>query len=177
MAYLSPFDALVDASFSSRPGTTYHVLHAAEFDPRDMVQDSGGKLFVDLHCGWAASDGRIVVRRRGSLASLCLSQELSVPIEQMHAIDLAIDQDALDTVERLREHAGLFAYREAYVLPRHWTERERHQAVAAAIQRIPGRASVDAEINQAALYDPEAQQWHFVPIEVFFGEMDGDGNT
>ncbi|WP_420992289.1 hypothetical protein ACKI2N_030585 [Cupriavidus sp. 30B13] len=168
--YISPFDALVDAAFTSRPGKPYHVVPADTFDPRTLIRHSGGKLHVNLHCGWAASDGRIVVRRKGALASVCLMQSEDIPDARLQAIDLEIGREGLARYERLREHAGLFAHADSHRLPETWTEQQRHQAVGQAIQRMPGTVPVGAEVNQVALYDPEAAQWHFVPIAVFRGD-------
>lgn len=168
--HISPFDALLNAAFVSSPGKPYHVVHAAAFDPRTLIRDSGGKLHINLHCGWAASDGRIVVRRRGALASICIVQTEEIPEARRDAIDLEIDQHGIAKYERLREHAGLFAHADSHCLPETWTEQQRHHAVALAIQRMPGMVPVEAQINQVALYDPEAAQWHFVPIEILFGE-------
>ncbi|KJK22448.1 hypothetical protein UB46_21695 [Burkholderiaceae bacterium 16] len=168
--HISPFDALLNAAFVSGPGKPYHVVHAAAFDPRTLIRDSGGKLHINLHCGWAASDGRIVVRRKGALASVCIVQTEEIPEARRDAIDLEIDHDGIAKYERLCEHAGLFAHADSHCLLETWTEQQRHRAVALAIQRMPGMVPVGAQINQVALFDPEAAQWHFVPIEVFFGE-------
>ncbi|WP_454725469.1 MULTISPECIES: hypothetical protein [Cupriavidus] len=167
--HISPFDALLDAAFTSGPGKPYHVVRAASFDPRPLIRSSGGKLHLNLHCGWAASDGRVMVRRRGALASICLMQTEDIAETRRDAIDVAIGADSMARYERVREHAGLFAHADSHGLLETWTEQQRHQAVGLAIQRMPGTVPVDAEVNQVALYDPEAAQWHFVPIAVFRG--------
>jgi len=100
-----------------------------------------------------------------------------LPPARRDAIDLEIDQQGIARYERLREHAGLFAHADAHCLLDAWTEQQRHQAVALAIQRMPGTVPAGAQINQVALYDPEAAQWHFVPIEVFFDEPDRKANA
>ena len=51
--HISPFDALLNAAFVSSPGKPYHVVPAAAFDPRTLIRDGGGKLHINLHCGWA----------------------------------------------------------------------------------------------------------------------------
>ncbi|MDF3833617.1 hypothetical protein P3W85_11750 [Cupriavidus basilensis] len=175
--HISPFDALLNAAFISEPGKPYHIANAASFDPRTLICDSGGKLHINLHCGWAASHGRIIVRRKGSLASVCMVQTEEIPEARLNAIDVAIDQDGIARYERLREHAGLFAHADSHCLQQTWTEQHRHRAVALAIRRMPGTVSVGAEINQVALYDPEAARWHFVPIEVFSGNPDRTANA
>ncbi|WP_020203422.1 MULTISPECIES: hypothetical protein [Cupriavidus] len=167
--HISPFDALLDAAFMSGPGKPYHVVRAATFDPRPLIRHGGGKLHLNLHCGWAASDGRIVVRRKGALASVCMMQTEDIPQTRLDAIDLEIGPEGMARYERLREHAGLFAHADSHGLLETWTEQQRHQAVGLAIQRMPGVVPVGAEVDQVALYDPEAAQWHFVPIAVFRG--------
>ncbi|CAG9173460.1 hypothetical protein LMG23992_02459 [Cupriavidus laharis] len=46
------------------------------------------------------------------------------------------------------------------------------QHVAWAVDSMPGTVPVGCDINQMAMYDFEAAQWHFVPIEVFTSNTD-----
>ncbi|MGT2456175.1 hypothetical protein ACU4GI_24395 [Cupriavidus basilensis] len=39
--YLSPFDAYLAAAYVSKPGNPFHAIPAADFDPRELIRDSG----------------------------------------------------------------------------------------------------------------------------------------
>jgi hypothetical protein len=162
-AYLSPFDAMLDAAYFSEPGKLYHVIPAYLFDPTEFIEEHGGRLIIDLHVGWAAHDGQLLLRRRGQLARYSAVQEQSIPAESMHNIEFAVERKTLDALDRFHEHAGLFAYRETYGHVLTWDEQRRQRAVAKAIQMIPGTVRDLDECKQRALYDPESEQWHFVP--------------
>jgi len=166
--YLSPFDAHLDAAFLSRPGEPFHAVHAAAFDPRELIRDHGGKLHYYLHFGWGASDGRLVVRRQGGLTSLYRGDTLVFPPANPNAFDLKIRAGDLAHYGSMRDRAGLYAYAEHYRAVLGLDERSRMQHVARAIENMPGRVPVGAEVNQMAIYDPEAAQWHFIPIDAFF---------
>ncbi|WP_224080073.1 hypothetical protein [Cupriavidus laharis] len=72
----------------------------------------------------------------------------------------------------MRESAGLFAHEECHSRVLALDERQRMQHVAWAVDSMPGTVPVGCDINQMAMYDFEAAQWHFVPIEVFTSNTD-----
>ncbi|MDF3887595.1 hypothetical protein [Cupriavidus basilensis] len=170
--YLSPFDAYLAAAYVSKPGNPFHAIPAADFDPRELIRDSGGKFHTALHCGWGANNGRLVIRRDGSIASLCGLTTLDVPPRGMDAIDLRIEEDDLSAYDGMREKAGLFAHSETHDAFLGLNDRARQKVLARAIHSIPGTVDVGHEINQLAIYDPEAAQWHFLPISVFYERTD-----
>ncbi|MGT2494436.1 hypothetical protein ACU4GD_38075 [Cupriavidus basilensis] len=65
-------------------------------------------------------------------------QTEEIPPARRDAIDPEVDRSGIARYERLREHAGLFAHADSHCLLETWTEQQRHQAVALAIQRMPG---------------------------------------
>jgi hypothetical protein len=162
-AYLSAFDAMLDAAYASTPGTPYHVVPAYKFDPAAFIAAHDDRLVVNVHLAWAAHGQRLILRRKGQLAACSTLQVLAAPAKKMHRIEFAIEKDILDVVDRLHEHAGLFAYREAHEQVWGWGEERRHRAVAKAIQTIPGTVDSEAQCDQLALYDAEFEQWHFLP--------------
>jgi len=161
-AYLSPFDAMIDAAQSSRPGRLYHVVPAHEFDPSEFIADHDNQLRLALHLGWAALDQKLILRPRGEPAACSTMQEQHVLAEDLDHIEFNIKKAISDAFDRLREHAGLFTYRETFRDILGWSEQRRHQAVAKAIVSIPGTLSSFTDWNRVALYDPEFEQWHFV---------------
>jgi len=162
-AFLSPFDAMLEAAYASSPGKPYHVVPAHQYVPSGFLADHNGRLALDIQFGWPAHDGALICRRNGSLAACCKHQEQHVPPERAHHIAVKVDADTLTAIERVHENAGLFAYKEAFSRVIGWAEEHRHRAIATAIQKIPGTVPSGSECNQIALYDPEFEQWHFVP--------------
>jgi hypothetical protein len=175
--YLSPFDAWLDATLASRSGMRYTVCVAREYDPRESILTHGGRLLVSLHCAWAACDGKLL-SGHVSLTGLRHVQVLEVSHDRMSAIDLVVDRTVLETIERLHEHAGLFAFRDTYRMVSAWSTAERQQALSVALRKLPSSALPGSTINEAALYDPEGCAWHFVPVGLFLNGEDSreDGN-
>lgn len=163
--YRSPFDAYLDATFHSVAGQSYQAIEAHRFDPSELIHANGGKLHTFMHCGWGAHDGRLIVRRKGHLVNLYAGNSLEV--HPGRPIRLTTPQADLNAYDQMREKAGLFAHLEAHDSFLTLCETHRQEAMSTAVQRIPGRADVGHEVNQMALYDPEAEQWHFLPISVF----------
>ncbi|HEY0820828.1 MAG TPA: hypothetical protein VGD46_18715 [Rhizobacter sp.] len=172
---LSPFDAYLTAALSSKAGTLYHAIHACEFDPRELIRDNGGAFHTFLHCAWGAHDGQLVTRRNGGLVSLYGLDTATIPPDETDAIVLRVAAEDLAAYDRMREQAGLFAHSEAHAMFAALDERGRHQAVARAMQRLPGTVDVSCDVNEMAIYDPEAAQWHFLPIDVFHQSAEAVG--
>jgi hypothetical protein len=162
-AFLSPFDALLSAAYISEPGKIFHVIPGHMFGPTEHIDDHEGRLVINLHVGWAAHDGQLLLRHGGQLASYHTVQEQSVSPENRHHIEFVVERETLDDLHHFYELAGLFAYRETFTSVRTWNEQQVHRAVAKAIQTIPGTVRDVEDCNQLALYDPEGERWHFVP--------------
>jgi hypothetical protein len=167
-AYLSPFDAMVDAAYFSAPGQLYHVIPIHHFDPSEFIRDQENKLTIGLHVAWGAYDRKLIPRNKGQLSSFLETESFAV--NDINYVELDVPCKTLQLMDRVHEYAGLHAYREAYQPLLDWNEMQRHQAVAKAIQSIPGTCQWDSDVNQLALYDPEAEQWHFVPTSLLDGE-------
>lgn len=166
--FLSPLDAMIDAVYCTKPGETFHVIPASRFDPGEFIRNCGGMLRIVVHLGWAAHDRKLVLRHRGTPASA--AEEASFPVNNTSRVEITVPQDILAAIDRLHEHAGLFDYREPHGQIMHWDEQRRHQAVAKAIHSIPDTVPSGSECTQIALYDPEGEQWHFVPIALLDDE-------
>jgi hypothetical protein len=62
------------------------------------------------------------------------------------------------------DHAGLFAWRETCESIWFWRVEQRHKMTDQAIRAVRTMSvPVSASATQAALFDPEVGQWHFVP--------------
>jgi len=166
--FLSPFDAYLAAAYISQPGEPYHVVHAARFDPRELIHDNGGKLHLFIHCGFGAHNGRLVRRRAGSIVTLSSEMSWDIDPRNLNAIDINLTSDDLTGYQRLRDAAGLFAHAESHAPFLNLPHPARERAVGRAITCMEGTVDLSHKANQCAIYDPEATAWHFVPIGVFF---------
>jgi len=166
--FLSPFDAYLSAAYISQPGEPYHVVHAARFDPRELIHTNGGKLHISLHCGFGAHDGRLVRRRAGSIVTLSAEQSWDIDSHNVSAVDINLTDHDLKGYQSLRDAAGLFAHAESHAPFLSLPHPARARAVGRAIACMEGTVDLSHKANQCAIYDPEAGAWHFVPIGVFF---------
>ena len=156
-AYLSPLDAMVDAAYFSTPGKPYHIIHATQFDPTDFIEAHSGRLIINLHTPWVARNRHLVLRHQGQLAGYAAVQEQSVSATHIHHIEFVIERETLDVIDRIHQLAELFAYHENFAHILSWDERQRHRAVAKAIQMIPRTLPSSSECDQLALYVPEGE--------------------
>jgi len=165
LTYLSPFDAWIEATYSSKPGTPYRVIDASTFDPREMVSDLRGKLNVGLHIGWTASDGKLLAKPSGELVGYMALQTLAVAPADMEDIEFTLNAENRKSVDRFHEKAGLFAYSESLEASMKWGDHRLDREVALAMQKVPATCEASsADINQIAVYDLEGKQWHFVAL-------------
>jgi hypothetical protein len=171
-AYLSPLDAMIDAACFSGPGRIYHAICAHEFDPGTFIGDHEGCLAFAVHLAWAAHSGKLIRRPNMAFAACRPAQAMQIQPTGMSRIEFNVARDILETYERIREQAGLFAHLETSRQIVDLSERRKHQIVAQAIQTIPGACDSDTGCNQLAIYDPDFTQWHFVPRSVL-GDLDG----
>jgi hypothetical protein len=81
-----------------------------------------------------------------------------------------VDASALAVLERLYEGAGLYAWRETnkQAQPWAWTVAQRAKKIEAAVRStrtvmLPKGPNQALEDSTLALFDPEFEQWHFVP--------------
>lgn len=74
------------------------------------------------------------------------------------------DTDVLGEYSRLREMAGLYAWQETDAeIRRAWTEGRMTALAQRAVEMVEVTDGEDIDFNQLAVFDPEFEQWHFVP--------------
>lgn len=162
-AYLSPLNAMIDATLMSEPGRIYHAICAHEFDPSVFVRDHENQLKLAIQIGWTATRNGLIERPLGGIASYAFLQSQWIPSSSPSPIELSVDEHILRAHELSHEHAGLFAHAEA---TRHFLQldpRKQNQIVTGAIQRIHRSEAANEDWDQLALYDHEMGDWHFVP--------------
>ncbi|CAB3762935.1 hypothetical protein [Paraburkholderia humisilvae] len=166
--YLSPLHALIEAEYNALTGRQYDVAHAGWIDPQVFRTADGKGLTADLRLGWPVRDGKILLRQDGGLASFARrmvhSTNTSTPPPYFE-----IDQEALDYIDSLHERAGLFAWREAYRNVTKWSSRRVTDVVTRAVASMKVTEGDISRCVEAALFDPEFEQWHIVPYAVLIG--------
>lgn len=161
--YLSPIDAMLEAIFSSRPGKRFQVIPARKFDPREFINDHHGRLALDVHLGWIARDGKLIARQSGKPVACAVHHEMQVPPERENHVAFAFEADTVAIFERLYQNAGLVGYKETFARAQRWPRARRDRIVSNSIRRVSTFAPAGTEYNQVAVFDPEFEQWHFVP--------------
>lgn len=166
VVYLSPFEASLDALWLGLSPEAYRVLPASAFSPDELIARHHGYLPYCLHVAWGAHDGCLAVRAQGGPVRLSSAKVARVS-ERIDTITLDIGLADLECAARLWECAGLFARCETDARLLRLSPSERHRHAARAIDRVPATAAPGQEINQLALYDAEAAQWHFISRDLF----------
>jgi hypothetical protein len=159
LTFLSPFDAWIEAIYSSKPGKLYRVIDATTFDPSELIANSSDQLNVGLHMGWAACDGKLLAKKNGELVGYMMLQTLKEDIV------FTLSAENRKSVDLFHEKAGLFAYAETLESSMKWDDQRLDQEVSLAMQNVPATCEASApDINQIAVYDLEGKQWHFVAL-------------
>ncbi|TAL93012.1 MAG: hypothetical protein EPN73_23145 [Paraburkholderia sp.] len=162
--FLSQFDAMIEAELIARRSRMrYYAVPASEIDRALFRAPRAAGFIAYLHVGWFARSGRILLRLDGLPAGCHQPLRWS----GSSAGYFEVDRCMLAMVERLHERAGLFAWRETLREVDDWGGARWAQAQEQALRSLSG-LSQDGEIsaaNQLALFDPEAGQWHLVPID------------
>lgn len=160
--FLTPFDAMIEAAHLTRLGKPYLVMSASDLG-RHMFRDLDGRgLVADIHLGWPTKSGRLLLRPSGRLArySRVTHQWARDPLM------FEVDDIALAEYAKLRELAGLYAWQETAREFLNWPPERRYTVIEYAIDSIGSveRSGKGAsECEKIALFDPEFEQWHFVP--------------
>ncbi|SEB00754.1 hypothetical protein [Paraburkholderia sartisoli] len=157
--FLSPFDAVIEAAHYTRHGWPHQVMAASQFEEGLFREHDGHGLIADIHLGWPAIDGRILARPGGAFGRCC---------QVMHhwALDRSgfeVDEIMLAEYTRFRELAGLYAWQETARNIPNWTGLRRQVIAEQAMDSLELTHGDPKDCRQLALFDPEFQQWHFVP--------------
>jgi hypothetical protein len=160
--FLSPFDAIMEAAHLARNGQSYRVMAASDVD-KNIFRDPDEKgLIADKHIGWPACDGRILARPGGAFSGNCtVMHHWAVYPPRFEVDDLMLAE-----FSRYRELAGLYAWQETVAVILCWPEARRYMLggrVLASIELTHGKPK---DCSQIAMFDPEFEQWHFVPYSV-----------
>jgi hypothetical protein len=157
--FLSPIDALVESAHLMKRGQLCHIA-AASAVKRSLFRDVDGRgLIANIHLGWPSLDRGILARPGGEFSRCCR-------LMNHWAIDSAgftVDRFVLAQYSRFRELAGLYAWQEAARDSWGWTGARRRSIAGRAVELIEVMHGEPKDCRQLALFDPEFEQWHFVP--------------
>ncbi len=158
--FLSPFDAVIEAVHGVTLGRFYHVVAASEVD-WSVFRDADRLGFIaDIHLGWPATDGNLLLRPSGRLGRYCRMMHHWA----RHPLTFEVDPVVLAEYSRIRERAGLFAWQETHREVLKWNTQRLYEVVERAFDSIERIQRDAADCKQIALFDPEFAQWHFVPV-------------
>lgn len=157
--YLRGFDALIDSlALLGQTGETHQATPVSSLEREFLVEGVTQKPIV-VHLGWRAKGYRVLQRPNGRLAGIGHLQPA-----RPEASDIAIEAQALVTMQRLYESAGIYAWYDEYlVIASRSKMRMLGHALKALCDANPDiREDVD-DYDQIAMFDSEACEWHFVP--------------
>jgi hypothetical protein len=101
----------------------------------------------------------------GELVGYMMLQTLEVAPAEAENIEFILSAENRKSVDLFHEKAGLFAYAETLGSCMKWDDQRPDQEVSLAVQNVPATCEASgADINQVAVYDLEAKQWHFVAL-------------
>jgi hypothetical protein len=160
MCFLSPIDAMIEAARYTSLGKPRHVMVASQLDPSVFRDSDGRGLIAEIHLGWPSLNGRILVRSSGIFGRWTRTMHYWARAP----LAFEVDPIVLADFARLRELAGLFAWRETYTNVLTWSDARLRKVVERAtesMELLRGHPS-DYSNCELALFDPEFEQWHLV---------------
>lgn len=160
--FLSPLHALIDTMYWAGKGRRYEVRHAALIDPNTFVNADGTALIAELRIGWPSLDGKIVLESNGNTAT-CAKLMIHSTSGGLPPF-FELDPETLGQVESLHERAGMYAWRDVYQDMLEWDNARLQWAAKRAVETMKLSMADRMQCTQAALFDPEFGQWHFVPF-------------
>jgi hypothetical protein len=146
--------------YLAKSGKRLSVIDASAIN-RDAIQsDWENRLHAFVHHAWIGRGGVIPVRP-GSEPAACGTLTERWPRGRL--IRFKLNSDTLETLDRVHEQAGMFAWRETVRDVAHWDADKRRDTARFALATMPTGVRTETSPEQYALFDPEFRQWHFVP--------------
>lgn len=171
VCFLSRIDAMIEGGrralgdgkmYRMAPGTAVPPEEFRARDEHGTVNYQRGFAAV-FHMGWAACD-RLILRHShvndGSYRRCTQSSYLAATGPAAFEVSAEIFSSYGD----FRERAGLFAWQETDEQLQRWEVPRLHKVVQRAIRSVKLSDNAAPQAQQLALFDPECQQWHFVPL-------------
>ncbi|WEY41015.1 hypothetical protein [Paraburkholderia sp. SUR17] len=159
LCYRSPVDALTEVLRFIQMGQRFEIMPAEQVRQDAFLDADGHGLITDVHLAWLVIDGRLQTRPGGALGGYTRLMHHRVHVPP----SFEFDERVLTEVARLHEWAGLYAWRETLDYVHTWHPARLVRVAARALKSIRTEKRDAPQCRQVALFDPEAEQWHFVP--------------
>ncbi|SAL43013.1 hypothetical protein [Caballeronia telluris] len=163
VCHLSFVHALIDLAYRSSQGMQYFVREANSVDPDVFANAEGSGLIAQLRLAWPAKNRKIVLAQ-GRNTATC-ARLLYHGTSTGFPARFEVDDEAMEQVDRLHERAGLFAWRDTYRELLQWPFERQKRTLECALKSMETAEARLMECREAALFDPEFGQWHFVSLE------------
>jgi hypothetical protein len=162
--YLSPAHAMIEAVRRTQRGEFFDVVHAGQVEQQVFRAADGTGLIAEIQLAWPACNGRIIAMQDNRSATVMqLMHHRSTTGAPLNTFE--VDDAVLVQVDQLYERAGLFAWRETHRDMLAWDRARLYRMVGRAVQGVAFDGDNLANCREAALFDPEFGQWHFVPLD------------
>ncbi|CAJ0731556.1 MAG: hypothetical protein QM625_03815 [Ralstonia sp.] len=162
--YLSPFDAMMDMVRKDNPDCEYRSIRLDSLRPQDLRAAFPAGVSLEVLCGFRAKDAQLLDSQQSPLVSYRLQRDIRL---QLNQDELCIDfpDDVLREINHLHEGVGLFAWQEtAQRISTTWKQAQITHTMHSAFHKANHvRGLVPSDADQIGLFDPEAENWHFVP--------------
>lgn len=165
--YVNSVTALVDATQMARAGRPgFGCGDAGTFDRHLFRSRDGKSLVADIRVGWPVRRRKIILRPGLGFASVtkrlrqCL-QDGGMPLS------FEVNEKTFAWLDAIHERAGLYAWRETARAVHSWTADRVAEVACRALESIEVTVCDATLCDEVALFDPESEQWHFVPAKEF----------
>ncbi|MGH8788894.1 MAG: hypothetical protein ACREYA_27945 [Cupriavidus necator] len=167
-SYLSPLDAHIDFTCGDIPKVSYTLRQVALLSVSKLAKTFPNGMVFEIACGFQAVDGKLLADEQGRWRRHSLREAVHASFHDGKQI-LEVTDGIKRELDYLHEHAGLFAWRETlHYLASDWDQARLDRAVTQAFHTACDvQRSRSGTMNQVALFDFEAEQWHFVPYSPF----------
>ncbi|CAD6526951.1 hypothetical protein LMG27952_01976 [Paraburkholderia hiiakae] len=165
--YANSVTALVDAIQMERAGRPgFGCGDAGTFDRHLFHSRDGKSLIANVRIGWPVHRRKIILRPGLGFATITKRLRQRVP-DDGAPLSFEVDEDAFAWLDAIHERAGLYAWRETARAALSWNADRMTKAALRALESIEVTVCDASRCDEVALFDPESEQWHFVPAKEF----------
>jgi hypothetical protein len=160
VCHLSAVDALIDIKQKERAGHPSWVMPASQLPPEMLRSADRRGMIARVHLAWPVVNGKLLQDTSGELGAY---RRVMLHVGE-DTLTLAFDDGILDQIDRLYQAAGLFAWRDTFAHTHSWHPKRISRAADIALKSMPTIRGKEEECMDVALFDPEAERWHIVPL-------------
>jgi hypothetical protein len=165
--YVNTVTALVDATQMARAGRPgFGCGDASTLDRHLFCSRDGKYLIADIRVGWPVYRRKIILRPGLGFASVTKRLRQGLPVGGVSP-SFEVDENTFAWLDAIHERAGLYAWRETARAVHLWNADRVVQLACRALESIDVTVCDASLCDEVALFDPESEQWHFVPAKDF----------